>query len=70
MSKIHDISRGVILYRLQSFLSLQIDLNFGHLSSCGTSDCINMSNRLHFLDSFENRYLNICSFVVMIDRKC
>ena len=26
--------RGVILYRMQSFLSLRIDLNFRHLLSC------------------------------------
>ena len=29
---------GVILCRVQSFLSLRIDLNFRHLSSCDTID--------------------------------
>ena len=28
--------RGVILYRIQSFLSPRIDLNFRHLLSCDT----------------------------------
>ena len=28
--------QGVIVYRVQSFLSPRIDLNFRHLSSCDT----------------------------------
>ena len=35
MPKLCVIS-GVILYRIQSFLSPQIDLNFRHLFSCDT----------------------------------
>ena len=46
MSKIYGIS-GVILYRVQSFLSPRTDLNFRHLSSCDTIKAVRTpSNKL------------------------
>ena len=41
--------QGVILYRVQSFLSPQMDLKFRHLSSCDTID----------LEYFQTQHLSV-----------
>ena len=45
--------RGVILYRIQSFVSLRMGLDFRHLSSC---DTIVFAICLHYLSKADKVY--------------